>query len=176
MSQYDRSFIDSQTYMDFLETSSDEEQIIDSDNDDEDEIFRIRKGQNMIYQGSDIKLSEFVVVLFELCMRIHLSRVSIGLLLGFLRAILPSSNNIIPISYYKLITLFKLQHLNEIHRKYACLSCNKILNSAKDTCSEQICQNFKKQKVNVPKSDPYFVTTNYVAHFKSIIQKCWPTF
>ena len=79
MSQYDRSFIDSQTYMDFLETSSDEEQIIDSDNDDEDEIFRIRKGQNMIYQGSDIKLSEFVVVLFELCMRIHLSRVSIGL-------------------------------------------------------------------------------------------------
>jgi hypothetical protein len=23
----------------------------------------------------------------------------------------------------------------------------KILNSAKDTCSEQICQNFKKQKV-----------------------------
>jgi hypothetical protein len=174
MSQYDRSFNDSQTYMDFLDTSSEEEQIIDSDNDDEDEIFRIRKGQNMIYQGSDIKLSEFVVVLFELCMRIHLSRVGIGLLLGFLRAILPSSNNIIPISYYKLITMFKLQHLNEIHRKYACLRCNKILNSAKDTCSEQICQNFKKQKVNVPKSDPYFVTTNYIAHFKSIIQKCWP--
>ena len=53
--------------------------------------------------------------------------------------------------------MFKLQHLNEIHRKYACLRCNKILNSAKDTCSEQICENFKKQKGNVPKSDPYFV-------------------
>ena len=107
-------------------------------------------------------------------MRIHLSRVGIGLLLGFLRAILPSLNNIIPTSYYKLITLFKLHHLNEINCTYVCMRCNNILESDKDSCMDVICQNFKKQKVNVPKSDPYFVTNNYVEHFKSIIHKYWP--
>ena len=55
---------DSFSYMEFLANSPEEEDLNEIGNDEEDELFRISNGQKMIYEGSDIKLSEFVVVFF----------------------------------------------------------------------------------------------------------------
>jgi hypothetical protein len=170
MSDEDNNLENSSTDNDYS-FSSDHDSSFDSD-DSTTEFFHIKNGNEPIYTGSNIKLSEFVVCFFALCFRIGINDKGIGFLLLFINAILPKAGIIVPKSLYKLLSLINFTK-NKKKRQYVCLACNKLLNNEKETCNNQTCKDFKKQKINIPKHEPYFVTHDYVSHLRLIIEKHW---
>ena len=101
----------------------------------------------------------------------HCSNVMKDRMIKFIQAILPRDNQC-PKSYYLLKEQLALSQLNLSKRQYVCVCCNKkILKD--EICNDLDCQHFRNQKVNQTRIDPYFVSNNYVSHFKQIINKNW---
>ena len=124
-----------------------------------------------LFPGSDVKYGEFIKILVTLLEQIHSSNVLKDRLIKFINAILPR-DNLCPKSYYLLKQELEISHLKLAKRQYVCVSCNTKI-SKDELCKKPECQQFRTKKVNQTRIDPYFVTNNYVSHFKRVINKNW---
>jgi hypothetical protein len=156
-------------YVDSLNNSTE----FDQEESDSCEIDSyIKNGDEKIYEGSDIKLSNFIVLFLHLVLKLHLSIKGISLVLQFIKTFMPKSN-LIPTSYYMLIKCLNISSLNLVRRQYVCLVCNRHKKYKNEPCHDQVCLNYMNPKVNLNKTTPYYINHDYKERFRLIIAKNW---
>jgi hypothetical protein len=124
-----------------------------------------------LYPNSDIHYGEFLKLFVTILDKLHSPDSVKDQLVKLIKATLPRENRV-PKSYYMLKNELRLKKLNLAKRQYVCLSCNKKI--VKDAlCLEPGCIHFRSQKINQNRTSPYYITNDYLTHFKSIISKNW---
>ena len=127
--------------------------------------------QKPLYPNSDIKYGEFIKLFVSTLDQIHTSDHNKDELLKLLKAILPKYNQV-PSSYYMLKNELKLSQLKLSKRQYVCVSCNKKVKKG-ELCQLLECIHFRNLKINQTRVDPYYITNDYMTHFKRLINKNW---
>ena len=124
-----------------------------------------------LYQNSQIKYGEFLIVFVSLIEKLHIGDDSKDLLVKFLHTILPIHNQV-PASYFKLKQDLNVSQLKLVRRQYVCMACNKKIEKH-ETCDAPDCTHFCSLAVNKKRLAPYFINNNYTLHFQRVIDKNW---